>query len=134
MITYRINADIEKLMANEARDLDEAVSNFYANAAIIAHNRVSQLFEQDSGPDGPWKPLKKGRRRGGSKILQDTGRLKGSIVPFSGRDYAGVGTDLDYAPYHNYGTKHIPQREFMWLDGTAEERIMARLERQIFAT
>lgn len=64
-----------------------------------------------------WKELSKntvaGRRKGSSRILQDTGRLKQSFTkaPFPkitkgpGILTVEVGTNIQYAKYHEYGTK-----------------------------
>lgn len=95
--------------------------------AWVADNFQSQ-GRAPGGPGG-WKPLKEAtiaRRRTGpgvgtAKILQDTGKLKQSFVPGLPdnvfRQYAGrgidVGTTLHYAPYHEFGTRHIPQRKML---------------------
>lgn len=64
-------------------------------------------FRQE-GIETNWKPLRPstvaGRRKGSSKVLQDTGRLRQSF------DYQVTGSRLDYgtdskiAPYHHHGT------------------------------
>jgi phage virion morphogenesis protein len=82
-------------------------------------------FDMESGPDGKWEPLsdstlarkRAGRGSGSPKILQDTGRMKNSIMPSSDKNgaYVSTGSNVKYAPYHQEGTKNIPQREYMWL-------------------
>lgn len=51
-------------------------------------------------------PLTIARRRGGSgAILQDTGELKRSIKATHTNDTATVGSNLKYAPTHQFGAK-----------------------------
>ena len=45
------------------------------------------------------------RARGGGAILQDTGELKGSINASHTVDTATVGSNLKYAPTHQFGAK-----------------------------
>lgn len=71
---------------------------------------VDDNFKRE-GIEIKWKPLSPntvaGRRKGSSKILQDTGRLKNSfsfeLQPGGGS--VRVGTNLEYAKYHHYGTR-----------------------------
>lgn len=66
---------------------------------------VEENFAQQGRPR--WADLKSVRiRRGaGYKILQDTGRLAGSITPSSDDTTARVGTNLVYARIHQFGGK-----------------------------
>jgi len=99
-------------------------------AAIALRMRGMQiqhfLNEEDSSGKR-WAPLKSStirRRRAGGKgvrILQDTGRLRASIVRFSDRSNAIVGTNVIYAPTHQFGRGSIPAREFLYL--TDSERV-----------
>lgn len=47
----------------------------------------------------------------------DTGRLRSSIVSVPGRDAVGpfvvIGTNVDYAPYVEYGTRHMGAQPFL---------------------
>lgn len=47
-------------------------------------------------------------------ILVDTGQLRGSInFQLVSNDYVRIYSNVPYAAYHNYGTQHIPQRQFI---------------------
>ena len=76
-------------------------------------------FNKERGPQRAWTPLK--YRVG--KILQDTGRLRLSIFSRNTKDTAKVASNLKYAPTHNYGTKNVPMRKFMWLSRDMKKRL-----------
>ena len=86
-----------------------------------AHKNVLQHFRDEEGKTGSWKRWSKGYAaqraagRGGSKVLHDTGLLRGSIKNKAIKDEAYVFTKTHYAKHHQYGTKHLPVRDFMWL-------------------
>lgn len=79
---------------------------------------------QDPATGEPWKALEPEtvarRRRGSSKPLVDTGKLRGSIATAIGKDKMSrpaifVGSTVPYAETHQKGspTKNIPQRRFL---------------------
>nr|WP_306441232.1 phage virion morphogenesis protein [Methyloversatilis sp. XJ19-13] len=43
------------------------------------------------------------KRGAGAKILQDTGRLAGSVASRYGRDFASIGSNVAYAAIHQFG-------------------------------
>lgn len=73
---------------------------------------VLNSFTVEQDEDGKkWKSLK--YRKG--QPLRDTGRLRNSIRWAANKDEARIFTKVKYAKYHEYGTKNIPQRSFMWV-------------------
>lgn len=60
------------------------------------------------GKEKKWKQLSKntvaGRRKGSKEILQDTGRMKQSILPVVKGDEVFIGTAEARAKYHHFGT------------------------------
>ena len=74
-----------------------------ADLARILNNAVDDNFAAGGRPS--WAPLKYPRRRGGGKPLQDTGRLRSSMVSQSDNNQAVVGTNVQYAAIHHYGGK-----------------------------
>ena len=76
---------------------------------------------QTSGKHGgvPWAPLKPNtlkqkRKKGYSPLpLVRTGALRSSFVPFHDSRVAGVGSELDYATYHEQGTQFLPARPML---------------------
>jgi len=104
----------------------------YRESKMIMLQDVDRHFISQSGPQGKWEALKpwtlRKRRGGGAKILQDTGRLKGSITGIYDRWGVVVGTNINYALQHQFGdtSKHIPRREFLYLNESAQQRILDR--------
>ena len=91
---------------------------------------IQRHFRAESGPSGAWAGIKRA-----GKILQDTGRLKNSILPGnakqSGRNgiliiasTKAAGANTEYAGIHNRGEGRVAKREFMWLSAIAQERIL----------
>lgn len=77
--------------------------------AIIASNWVTKNFRQEGRLAGGWKPLKAGtlagRRTGAGRILQDTGLLRASFLPFWDAEKGGVGSADKRAEWHHEGTR-----------------------------
>ena len=109
--------------------------------AIFLDKWVQQNFKSEGGKVGGWKSFEAGGRwikkgnvskRSGAteglgrktktrvldksaQLLQDTGRLKSSFVPFASMFNAGIGSDLPYSEPHNYGDKsrNLPARRMI---------------------
>ena len=101
------NISIEELvvkvnnMGKRAKNLSPVMKKI----SIDMKNKAMKNFRQEKDPDGnPWK-----KNRRGGKTLTKTSRLKHSIRPKSGDDYAMVGTNVKYAKIHQYGGKITPK-------------------------
>jgi phage gpG-like protein len=77
-------------------------------AAIFLDQWVQKNFQTEGSLVGGWRAIKRS-----GKILQDTGRLRGSFTPFADDDDAGIGSDLKYSAAHDKGTSTIPQRRIL---------------------
>jgi phage gpG-like protein len=107
---------------------------FHKQASVIMLADVQNHFSKEQGPGGKWKslsPVTIFRRRGGgqsksAKILQDTGRLRNSIVNDSSSKGAEVGTNVEYAKYHDSDKprKKLPQRKFLWISQMRIDQIL----------
>lgn len=109
----------------DTRELAAALSQFVDRAqdlsepmATIAEMMVTAVQDKfDTGGPG-WQDLAdstKQQRRGSEyQILVDTGILSGSIAGDSGKDFAEVGTSVEYAVYHVSAEPRskIPLRDF----------------------
>lgn len=121
------NNDVQQSLANLLSRLTDTAPVFAGIAQELATN-VETIF-QDEGPGfsptnanikgrgtapGGWPQLapRTVKKRGSAHpILQVTGALARSFLPFSGDDVAGIGTNLVYAPIHFLGgTIEMPAR------------------------
>ena len=124
-----------KLMMRRA---DEP-SRLVARLAVIGFQDVMDHFRKEEGAkksgDTPssWARLspitiayrRTGKGTGGHKILQDTGRLRGSIIPGTrGTRRAFVSTNLVYAATHQYGRGNIPARPFLWISRSGLDKMV----------
>jgi phage gpG-like protein len=71
---------------------------------------IDKNFQDEGKMVGGWKSLSPntiaGRRLGSSKILQDTGKLRMSFNSrLEGEDTLWVGSQLDVAEWHHFGTQ-----------------------------
>lgn len=92
-------------------------TSFMHVAMARSYREVMRHFEQEQGPAGRWRPLAQPRERGGTKVLQDTGRLKGSIRHrvLKGGKAGMIFTNIKYALQHQRGKGWLPARPFIWL-------------------
>lgn len=86
-------------------------------AGLLMMRSIDENFRQEGRPH-KWKglsPMTIGLRRKGKKtgrgimILQDTGRLKGSITKEVLKDHVRIGTNLKYAPLMQKGGMSDPK-------------------------
>ena len=105
----------EKLaIVQEALDIDKVADQ---GAALLLH-RIRERFLKQVGPDKiPWVPsfaaLRRARTGRGGGTLFNTGRMFHSIQVFTmGPGSRDIGTDVPYAPKHNFGIGQI-RRQFL---------------------
>lgn len=126
---------LERLVGDVTEKRDRYVD---ALGAVVFQDIISH-FEQEQGSEGKWKRWSDAYSehmakigKGGNRILQDTGRLRGSFVPGNRRvETAGVvwfnnaqtPNGFPYASAHNEGGMGMPMRDFMWLSDSAVEKI-----------
>jgi len=90
-------------IARAAGNLEPA---FQAIAGLLA-DLTEEAFAQQAQPGGAaWAPHAASTRRkrgAGARILQDTGRLAGSVHGTHGPDFAQLGVAAVYAAIHQFG-------------------------------
>jgi len=67
---------------------------------------MTRRFVSQTGPDGaPWAALNPGYAAGkkNTRILTESGRLRGSLTFNAGKDSVNAGTNVIYAAIHNFG-------------------------------
>lgn len=111
--------DLRKRHRDMLAKLKDNVSAF-KKVAILLDRWVQKNFRTEGGNVGKWQRFAQGGRRvrGGidtsAKLLQDTGRLRVSFTPFASRDNAGIGSDVVYSEFHNFGVPgKLPQRRML---------------------
>jgi len=97
-------------------------------ASIDLYGFVARNFQQEGALVGGWAPLAPSTvedkaKHGYSLILQNTGQLRQSFVPFSDKEQAGVGAQrlsglsdgrpADLAAIHQEGAGRIPARPML---------------------
>lgn len=140
MITIAIDsAAVNNALRQLLSNVDDMTPAFNAIGEHISR-LVDLGFKDYTDPySTPWLPLKKPRRDGSSKPLNDTGVLKNSITQHPTADSVTIGTNVDYGQYHQFGTQHIPQRAFLpteqqGLPGNWEQDVLNIIRRHIAAS
>jgi phage gpG-like protein len=128
--------DLENILGGLMVEVEEAWKHFdwkpfLANEINAAIERYETgYYEAQADPFGEaWKPLAEYtiRKKGHDTILVDSGRMKGSLTGRTGDSVVDVfqegmnagltrGTSVEYAGYHQTGTKTIPQRAHVGLN------------------
>ncbi len=106
--------------AAQKRKTAEGKKSAYNRAAQKVYEGYSILGNWQTGKNGAWSFSKIDRS---AKLLQDTGLLRISFLPFATMTNAGIGSDLPYSKYHQDGGKHLPQRRML----PEKEEVMADL-------
>lgn len=122
-------------MVGIAKKVDN-MSEPMKNSGIIIEQSIAKRFRSGGG-SRPWARLapstiKRHPHRAGGKPLNDTGRLRSSVTAGANKRVSGkklhytFGSGVEYAAIHNFGGRHIPQREFLYLD-PKDEQLIKRL-------
>lgn len=126
-----ISVDASELLSvlGEIRDIDLTPTMARAGAMLV--DEVHQRWL--SAGDGTWPrlaPSTMARRGLVAQILIDSGNAFGSVVPIFGKDYAEVGSDVDYLRYHcgDGPRTKIPERDPFDISDAAFDRIADFIE------
>lgn len=140
----------EAFIASVKGKLKDGSKLLEAAFGVFGFQDIDKHFRDEQGPAGPWerrKPLtdamydliSAGKRQApkgiaagafssGNKLLQLTGALRKSILPANIRrksnDSIAIFSNIkSYSGIHDRGGGRIPQREFMWLSASAQEKM-----------
>lgn len=139
-VELSINDRISPAMRRALAAMQDKRPVLEAGGEVLA-SHATRAFRQDSLRPAPWDPLaastlkRKGRDSG---LLIDTGMLFASLsgaqpaVWEVGSEQIEVGTDREYAVFHQFGTKKMPARPFFPVDGGGE--LTAAAARELKAT
>lgn len=110
----------------------------YARSAVFLDQWVQRNFRTEGGKVGGWKPFspvtlaqiaQSDPGRQPAKLLQRTGRLRSSFLPFAENRDAGIGSNLYYAKPHHEGKGRLPKRQML-----PTRELVAKDIRRIFVT
>lgn len=124
-----------------AQDVQDMKKAYVGTIISFIIQDIEDHFQREQGPEGAWPDwsdaykkhmLKRGK--GGNKILQDSGHLKGGVRPSNWRksrsglevfNPAKTKTGFAYAAHHNEGssTSDGKPRTFMWLSDKGLDKI-----------
>ncbi len=122
-VTVVLNPTLAEIKAKMIRRQKKlaAFLHLHKEAAIMLDRWVQKNIRSEGGllNTGAWEPFKIGGRRikgGGldtsAKLLQDTGRLRLSMLPFATKRNAGIGSELPYSKHHEEG-EGVPMRRLL---------------------
>lgn len=112
---------VQKLLAAKSAGMANTLPA-YKKASIYLDKWVQENFKSEGGKVGGWVPFspytlvmiqKYDPSRTPAKLLQKTGRLRSSFVPFATSKNAGIGSELPYAKTHEEGFGNIPMRRML---------------------
>lgn len=103
------------------RKMQRAMKNLDPDALLeaigmSAMNWVNENFETQGGHVGGWDDIQEStkKRKGHGSILIHHGILRASIeAEKTAPNKLRVGTNVEYAAHHQFGTSTIPQRRFL---------------------
>ena len=110
-------------LAAQGKDLGPAL-------AEIGEKEVTNIlhrFEHEEDPQGnPWAPFADNSPRllEDGKLLQNSGHLRDSMQSqVLGGSVLLVGSDVGYAPFHQFGTVFVPARPFLGVSDELKDAI-----------
>lgn len=98
----------------------------HRQAAVFLDRWVQKNFQVEGGNVGGWPPFALGGRLmpdgtidASAKLLQDTGRLRLSFLPFATKKSAGIGSVIPYSARHQAGepVRNLPARPMIPEEG-----------------
>src|SRR5574343_98724 len=139
MIRLYINVQNEAQVKARMRQFQVAMKNLQVplrESANYVRMKTNQAFSY-GGAEGQWKPLspKTIARKGSSKILIETGRLRADATSPSNQDLGMNKVRLfvptEYAHWHQYGGGRTPQRKFFVVNPKEEAKIATYFRRYL---
>ena len=145
MIRVKIKtSEAKALLKRLVQSAPLMVSKALQDIGLSMVSSTQDNFERERSPDGmAWQPLAPStivRRKAGrgSKALQDTRRLYQSITYAAGAQSVTIGTNVEYAAFHQFGQgaapsgyqSQVPARPFLGV-GAEDKREIAEILRGV---
>ena len=107
-MSFELKINIQdKEIQQKLKELQSKITNtkpFLKQIGYALIEQVEDNFEQESFFGKKWTPSKRAKKEKG-KTLQDTGRLASSIDFEVNNNTLTLGTNVEYAPIHQFGGK-----------------------------
>lgn len=125
MINFSVKPTFQAIAARAKRWEAQLRQNkliAYKRSAAWLHKWVMENFEGEGDKVGKWAPFSPVTLRSiertdpgrmPAKLLQKTGALRQSFLPFATSTNAGVGSKLDYSKKHEEGEGRLPARRML---------------------
>ncbi len=122
LISVEVRPTLQELRRRHAERYKSLkdVKAAHTKISIFLDSWVQRNFKSEGGNVGGWAPFAAGGRvlRSGvldttAKVLQDTGRLRASFLPFATQRTAGIGSDIPYSKSHEEGIGNLPVRRML---------------------
>lgn len=119
----------------QARALAQSVLLANKEASIKLYQWVLRNFQSEGGNVGGWAPLSPATvawkaARGYKMILQNTGLLRGSFMPYADEKTALIGSPVPYSEKHQLGDG-VPQRRQLPTEEEAGELVFPIYGRRV---
>ena len=135
MISVTVSVDTSKfdrMMSDIPGALARAQRNALSSIGEHVASEATRAFREPSLRPSPWAPRKDTKAK--HPLLIKSGDLRDNFrAVVTGPDTVVVGTKVEYASYHQQGTKHMPARPFFPIDksGQLTPRIMGKINADI---
>jgi phage virion morphogenesis protein len=115
------SAGVQRMLGDYISRLKPArVRSLMGEYGGMMRKSIMQNFSEGGRPD-KWPPLSRPRKRKDGRLatvqtpLIGTGKMKGSVRwrVWEGGTAVKIGTRFPVAWYHQYGTGHVPKRQFI---------------------
>ena len=106
----------DKLLADVPAALARAQRNALVVIGNAVKNRTTNAFKHPELRPSPWAPRKSGGKWPLLIKHPHAGLWQSFRSKLQGNDTVVIGTDKEYAGYHQTGTKHMPARPFFPVD------------------
>lgn len=116
-VLQRLDHIISTLIGPSREQMFDAIGN-----GLVANLQLR--FKDGVDPQGnPWVKSQRAIREGGQTLI-NTGLMRNSFTYAADADGVDVGTNNPYAPFHQFGTKRMPQREILGISKDDEDMII----------
>lgn len=131
MVKIRVDdSQLKRYVSDLRHILGNRIKGIFKKLAKETLKRTKKRWDLQVNSDfEKWLPLSPStiQRKGHAQILYDTGVLKDSIEYEVYNNGYELFTNIDYAPYHQFGTGSIEKREFLGFEDEEIERARAIL-------